>query len=83
VLAPVLVWENHAGVRVFNLCGETRDTRVTQMTAQVGPFLPLCDLRTGKKERKKKPSGKKNQTPLHLNEWSHRIIATKFLNFFA
>lgn len=50
MLAPVLIWKNNASVRIFNLRRETRNSSVAQITAQVGPFLSLCDLHTSEKK---------------------------------
>jgi hypothetical protein len=48
------------------------------MTAQIGPFLPLRDLRIG--------GGKyffKKIPRIVQNESSHNVITTKFLNLLA
>jgi hypothetical protein len=43
VLAPVLVWENNARVRIFNFRGDQK----FQCSPNNGLLLPLRDLRTG------------------------------------
>jgi hypothetical protein len=75
MFAPVLVWENNTGIRIFNLRGEAGDTAVAQETAEIGPFLPLCDLHTGR-ENKKENSGKKisGAQTSHLTRHSHQLL---------